>query len=101
LAANPSVRVPQVIPGARSVWAQYTVRVGDRARLQAVLKDAGIPTRVYYPTPLPHQVAYARYPSAPIPETLRLCSEVVSLPMHPYLSHSDQQRIIDAVLKVI
>ena len=97
--ANRSVRVPRVIQGARSVWAQYTLRVQDRAKLQAELRDAGIPTRIYYPAPLPHQPAYSRFPSAPIPETTRLCGEVVSLPMHPYLSDSDQQRITDAVTK--
>jgi dTDP-4-amino-4,6-dideoxygalactose transaminase len=95
------IRIPQLIAGARSVWAQYTLRVQDRAKLQAGLKDAGVPTRVYYPAPLPHQTAYMRYPSMPIPEATRLCSEVVSLPMHPYLSDSDQQRITDAVLKAI
>jgi dTDP-4-amino-4,6-dideoxygalactose transaminase len=99
LGQNEKLIVPQLIPGARSVWAQYTIRVKDRANLQAGLKDLGIPSRVYYPAPLPHQSAYAHYPSVAIPEAIRLCNEVVSLPMHPYLSELDQQRITDAVLK--
>ena len=93
--------LPELIEGARPVWAQYTIRVRDRAQLQAGLKDLGIPSRIYYPAPLPHQIAYAKFPSAPIREAIRLCAEVVSLPMHPYLSESDQQRITDAVLKSI
>jgi dTDP-4-amino-4,6-dideoxygalactose transaminase len=91
--------VPEVIAGARPVWAQYTLRVQERARLLAGMKDLGIPGRVYYPAPLPQQPAYGNYPSAPIPTTRALCAEVLSLPMHPYLSESDQQRITEAVLQ--
>ena len=94
-----SIRVPQLIAGARSVWAQYTLRVRDRAKVQAGLKDLGIPSRVYYPAPLPQQAAYASCPSAPIPATRGLCAEVLSLPMHPYLSDDDQARITQAVLR--
>jgi dTDP-4-amino-4,6-dideoxygalactose transaminase len=99
LGQTPAIRVPEVIAGARSVWAQYTLRVQERARLQAGMKDLGIPGRVYYPAPLPQQPAYRSYPCAPIPTSLTLCAEVLSLPMHPYLSESDQQRIIEAVLQ--
>lgn len=99
LSQSPIIRTPEVTAGARSVWAQYTLRVEDRARVQAGLKDLGIPSRVYYPAPLPHQPAYRSFPSAPIPVSIALCNEVLSLPMHPYLSEPDQQRIIEAVLQ--
>jgi dTDP-4-amino-4,6-dideoxygalactose transaminase len=101
LERNENLAVPRMIGGVRSVWAQYTIRVNNRAKLQAGLKDLGVPSRVYYPAPLPHQTAYSKYPSAPIPEAIRLCSEVVSLPMHPYLSQSDQHRIVDAVVNSV
>ncbi len=100
LGQRQALRVPELIGGARSVWAQYTIRAKNRGDLQVRLKDAGIPTRVYYPAPLPHQPAYARYPSAPIPVTVELCNQVLSLPMHPYLSDAEQQRIMDAVLQI-
>ena len=96
---SPAIRTPEVIAGARSVWAQYTIRVRDRSRIQAHLKDVGIPARIYYPAPLPHQPAYRSFPSVPIPVSTELCNEVLSLPMHPYLSEADQQRIIEAVLQ--
>lgn len=95
------IHVPQMIPGATSVWAQYTIRVRDRARIQAGLKDLGVPARVYYPAPLPQQAAYASCPSAPVPAARRLCNEVLSLPMHPYLSDADQARITQAVLQSV
>ena len=72
-----------------------------RAKLQSDLKDRGIPSRVYYPSPLPQQTAYAKFPSVRTPATNALCDEVVSLPMHPYLSETDQDRIIEGVLQSI
>ena len=93
--------VPRVIGGAQSVWAQYTLQVQDRAKLQADLKDAGIPTAVYYPIPLGRQRAYRKYPSAETPVSDALSKSVVSLPMHPYLGEVTQDCIIAAVLKSV
>jgi dTDP-4-amino-4,6-dideoxygalactose transaminase len=72
--------------------------VEDRAKFQADLKAAGVPTAVYYPIPLNRQKAYARYPSVPTPVSDALSSRVVSLPMHPYLDQATQDHIIGAVL---
>jgi dTDP-4-amino-4,6-dideoxygalactose transaminase len=99
--ANNRVRVPVVIDGAQSVWAQYTIQVDNRAKLQADLKDQGIPTAVHYPMPLSRQEAYAHFPSAPTGNSEKLSERVVSLPMHPYLDEQTQDRIIEAVLKSV
>ncbi len=90
---------PVVATESTSVWAQYTVRVEDRDRVASELKQKGIPTAIYYPKPLHRQAAYERYPttSGGLPVSERLATEVLSLPIHPYLSESDQGRIIDAV----
>ena len=92
---------PRVIAGATSTWAQYTLQVETRAKLQADLKEAGVPSAVYYPIPLSRQKAYAHYPSAPVPVSERLAGKVVSLPMHPYLEEAVQDRVIAAVLKSV
>jgi dTDP-4-amino-4,6-dideoxygalactose transaminase len=92
------IRVPLVIEGVQSTWAQYTIQVPDRAKFQADLKDKGIPTAVYYPIPMSAQKGYARYPSAPVPIAEKIGKTVVSLPMHPYLDEATQDRIIEAVL---
>jgi len=96
------VTVPAVKPDRRSVWAQYTVTLPagtDRDAFQASLKDAGVPTAVYYGRPMHHQTAYARYPVAAggcaVAEDL--ARRVVSLPMHPYLGAEAQARVIEAV----
>jgi dTDP-4-amino-4,6-dideoxygalactose transaminase len=95
------VRVPAVIDGAKSTWAQYVIQVPDRAKLQADLKAKGIPTAVYYPTPLSQQKGYARYPSAPTPVSEKISKMVVALPMHPYLDAPTQDRIVEAVLESV
>ena len=95
------IRTPVVIEGAQSVWAQYTIQVDNRAKLQADLKDQGIPTAVYYPIPLSKQRAYEDFPSVPAPNSEKLSERVVSLPMHPYLDEKTQDRIIEAVLKSV
>jgi len=87
-----------VLEGVTSTWASYTLQVADRARFQADLKQAGIPTMVYYPIPLSRQPAYAAYPGVATPVSEALCGHVVSLPMHPYLDEDAQDRVIDAVL---
>ena len=95
------IRVPSVIAGAQSTWAQYTIQVPDRDKLQADLKAKGIPTAVYYPIPLSAQKGYAHYPSAPIPVSKKICRTVVALPMHPYLDAATQDGIIEAVVSSV
>jgi dTDP-4-amino-4,6-dideoxygalactose transaminase len=95
---NARIVTPVVMAGARSSWAQYTLKVADRARFQAGMKERGVPTAVYYPMPLSRQKAYAHFPSAPIPVATELCGQVVSLPMHPYLDPATQDRIVAAAL---
>jgi len=101
LSASNKIRAPHVIAHAQSTWAQYTIQVPDRARLQADLKAKGIPTAVYYPIPLSAQKGYAHFPSAPTPVSDRIANSVISLPMHPYLDAPTQDRIIEAVLESV
>lgn len=94
--------VPAVVAGATSAWAQYTLRLPDRARVAAALQAEGIPTAIYYPVPLHRQPAYQAFPADPagLAVSDRLAGEVLSLPMHPYLDPVTQDRIINAVLRV-
>jgi dTDP-4-amino-4,6-dideoxygalactose transaminase len=100
-AGSNRIVVPHAIPGSTSTWAQYTLQVENRAKFQVDMKDAGVPTAVYYPIPLSRQTAYGHYPSVPTPVSDALSQKVVSLPMHPYLDESTQNRIIVAVLKSV
>jgi dTDP-4-amino-4,6-dideoxygalactose transaminase len=93
------VRVPRLIPGATSVWAQYTIVTDERDRVAQSCKAAGVPTAIYYPLALSQQTAYLGYPkpAAGVPVSERLSRQVLSLPMHPYLDAPTQDRIIAAV----
>jgi len=96
---------PIVPKGFSSAWAQYTLCIprGERVRVTNALSEFDIPTAVYYPIPLHKQPGYVNYPSAT--ESLTncedLCDRVFSLPMHPYLDDTDQQKVIDAVVSVL
>jgi dTDP-4-amino-4,6-dideoxygalactose transaminase len=96
------VRVPVVMDKAKSVWAQYTIVLEDqkaRDGLQAHLKTQNIPAVVYYPKPLQEQVAYKGYYLAGqnLDVSKYLSDRVLSLPMHPYLTTAQQDRIIAAI----
>ena len=80
------------------VWAQYTVFVDDRARVQAALKAEGIPTAVHYPRPVHHQPAYAALccPEC-CPASVVASERVMSLPMSADLTHAQQDRVVAAL----
>ena len=94
-----SALAPKVIEGGVSTWAQYTIEHPDRDGLAAHLKTKGIPTAAYYPRPLHMQTAYAEFPvvGGRLPVTEAKARVVLALPMHPYLSHADQDMILEAV----
>ena len=79
-----------------SAWAQYTIRVADRAGVQQVLSAAGVPTAVHYPLPLNRQPAVAD-DGGEWPHGDRAAQEVISLPMGPYLPIETQRSIVDAL----
>ncbi|MEO2030608.1 MAG: DegT/DnrJ/EryC1/StrS family aminotransferase, partial [Planctomycetaceae bacterium] len=93
--------VPRVEHGNTHVYAQYTIRVPNRDGLAASLKSQGIPTAVYYPKCLHEQPIFADlgYEYGTFPESERASREVLSLPMHPFLSESDQNRVVEEIKK--
>ncbi|HET7669265.1 MAG TPA: DegT/DnrJ/EryC1/StrS family aminotransferase [Burkholderiales bacterium] len=81
-----------------SVYAQYTIRSAERARVEQALKAKGIPTAVHYPLSLHQQPAYAAgYRGQSFPVSERLAREVISLPMSADLTEADQDRIAAAL----
>lgn len=80
-----------------SVFAQYTVLVEDRDKVQERLKQTGIPTAVHYPVPLNMQPAYAHLCRGQAPVSQTLAARVMSLPMSPDLRLADQDEILRAL----
>ncbi len=84
------LQTPARAQNSTHVFHQYTLRVGGGARdaLQKHLEAAGVPAMIYYPVPLYRQEAFAEYvaPDFGLPETEKLCDEVLSLPIHTEMS---------------
>jgi UDP-2-acetamido-2-deoxy-ribo-hexuluronate aminotransferase len=93
------VEVPFVAPGCVSAWAQYSVQSEARDYIVARLREAGVPTAIYYPKPLHLQEAFRGlgYGPGDFPVSEAVANRIFSLPMHPYLDSSDQERIIDII----
>jgi dTDP-4-amino-4,6-dideoxygalactose transaminase len=80
------------------VYHLYVVRSRHRDRLSAELMRMGIQTAIHYPIPVHRQRAYREYSgSVTLPETERAADEVLSLPMHPWLSDEEAEQVIRAV----
>lgn len=93
------IETPSVPKGRSSAWAQYSVLALRRSEIQAALRDAGIPTAIYYPIPLHLQMAFATLGHKPgdFPCAERIASQIFSLPMHPYLSDQDMDLIVATI----
>jgi UDP-2-acetamido-2-deoxy-ribo-hexuluronate aminotransferase len=94
---------PQVMAGNTHVYAQYTIQVPNRERLGVELKQKGIPTAVYYPKCLHLQPVFAHlgYGPGSFPESEKASQHVISLPMHPWLTEDDQNRVVDGIKEAL
>ncbi len=102
LLAGGPVSTPVIPEGCRSAWAQYSVLAKDephRAALQKALREAGVPTAIYYPRPLHLQEAFAPlgYRAGDFPASEDCAARIFSLPMHPYLSRDAQEAVAAAL----
>lgn len=95
------VKVPCIPEEYDSSWAQYTIQLknqADRDGLQSFLKQAGIPTMIYYPIPMDKQKAFdgiKKYQECPVTE--KLCQTVLSLPIHPYMEDASIKLVADTI----
>lgn len=95
------VRCPHVPEGYTHVFHQYTIRHPERDRIKAALAEEGISSVVYYPVPMHLQTPLRElgYTEGALPETEKAAGEVLSLPMHPFLSQAEQDRICEVIEK--
>lgn len=97
-----AITTPYISEGYMSSWAQYTLQLTDasqRMGIQTHMKETGIPTMIYYPTPMSMQTAFHSVHSyVDTPNAQKLSQCVLSLPMHPYLTDEDIQMIVDALV---
>lgn len=107
LAGIPGLTLPQVPEGTRHVYHQYTVRIAeDRDGVQERLRERGVGSAVYYPTPI-HRLrpflgpAGVPDPRWDLPETERAALEVLSLPVFPSLTGGELERVVTGVIDAI
>lgn len=91
------LQLPRTHEQAEPVWHLFVIRTLDRDALQAHLHAQGVGTAIHYPAACHRQPAYSRerWPELPIAE--RIQSDVLSLPMAPYLSTADIRAVIDGI----
>ena len=103
------VVTPTVDEGNSHVWHQYTIRVtqdSKRSRDEVIdsLSSDGIGCGIYYPRLAHDYDCFRDNPGidpTPTPVAAQLVSEVVSLPVHQYLSTEDLRAVADAVKKAV
>ena len=93
------IDTPHVGNESQSIWAQYTLKTREgqnRETIMGSMKEAGVPTMIYYPMPLHQQQAYDKFPTDPagLATSEALAKQVFSLPMHPYLDTETQDKVI-------
>jgi UDP-2-acetamido-2-deoxy-ribo-hexuluronate aminotransferase len=91
--------VPEIMAGNTHVYAQYTIRIPNRDAVASKLKEQGIPTAVYYPKCLHEQPVFVTCGSkwGDFPEAEKASRDVLSLPMHPFLSEHHQEKVVKAI----
>jgi dTDP-4-amino-4,6-dideoxygalactose transaminase len=91
--------LPSVLERTVPVWHQYVIRSADRAGLLRHLNDEGVEALVHYPTPPHLQPAYLHVGlhAGDLPISEALHREVVSLPIHPFLSDDEVEQVASAL----
>lgn len=94
---------PGKVSFSNHAFNQYVIRVKNRENVREQLKESGIPTMVYYPSPLHLQKAYAYlgYRQGDLPVSEMLCDEVLALPIHSEITNEQQEYIIHTLAKII
>ncbi|MBI2933413.1 MAG: DegT/DnrJ/EryC1/StrS family aminotransferase, partial [Planctomycetes bacterium] len=96
------VRTPCIRPGAEAVYHLYVIRDPRRDRIRERLEAEGIPSGVYYPTPLHLQPCYRSlgYRGGECPVAERSAKEVLALPLYPEMTAAQVRRVAESVLRV-
>ncbi|GET32586.1 hypothetical protein PbJCM13498_14490 [Prolixibacter bellariivorans] len=99
------IEIPSRSGFSTHVFHQYVIRVTGKPRdeVKDALKTAGIPSMVYYPSPLHLQQAFAYlgYREGDFPVAEKLCSEVLALPIHTELQREEQEQIVSKLKEII
>jgi len=99
LGKTAGVGIPFEADWSRAVYHLYVIRMGSRDELQKYLAENGIATGLHYPVPLHLQDAYRErgFKAGDFPISEAMASQILSLPMHPELTESQQERVAEKI----
>ena len=101
------IKVPGILEGYLSSWAQYSILCKDSAQREIVQRDLkrnNIPSMVYYCKPLHMQEAFRGLQNTCLVDlgtTNDICQRVLSLPVHPYLRVSEIEECVNVINSVV
>lgn len=100
--------LPNVVRPSENSWAkhtynQYVIRLVNRDQIKELLKTAGVPSMIYYPSPIHLQKAYdyLGYKVGDFPAAEKLCNEVLALPVHTEITSQEQEFVISTLIQSI
>jgi aminotransferase EvaB len=99
LKKNKNIKTPIVSSDKQNVYHLYVIRAKQRDKLQEFLIQKGIDAKVHYPIPMHLQPAAAKYgyKSGDFPETEKIIDEILSLPVHEYVTQEDLDFMVDSI----
>ncbi len=103
LGGVPGVQLPKTEAFSSHVWHVFAVQLPCRDRVADALRAGNIGVMINYPVPLHLQEAYAKLGHKPgdMPAAERVCGRVLSLPMHPFLTDEQMERVAGTVKKAV
>ena len=87
------IEIPYVLPNVEHVYHQYTIKCENREDMIQKLKNNDIGFGIYYPKPLHKYPHLEQYRHNDLVNSEMLASKVISLPVHPAVSHQDFEKI--------
>jgi dTDP-4-amino-4,6-dideoxygalactose transaminase len=99
----PQIKQPSEMSRSKHTYNQYVIRLNERDQIKEYLRIAGIPSMIYYPSPLHLQKAYSflGYKTGDFPVAEKLCHEVLALPIHTEITSEQQQFVINSLFESI
>ena len=91
------ILTPKQEQEAIHVYHQYVIRTEKRDELRNYLSEHGVETAIHYPVPIHHQPAYKRKHIQILTVTEKACREILSLPMHPYVTDKGAEDVCELI----
>jgi len=98
-----SITLPIESAGLHHVYNQFVIRTPERDQLREHLRNCGIPTEIYYPSPLHLQPAFADlgYGPGAFPQSEEASQHVLALPVFPQMTEEQQNIVVDRTAQFV